>query len=107
MAFTPRIREKFEKHAECATLEIPAKHAGARAFIGIYPPIPGKTRYTQWVVRRFEIPEDLVGQYFGMEQLAESEAVHADTLEQVEELLAAWNIDSATLQEPWKNDYPL
>jgi hypothetical protein len=57
-------------------------------------------------VRRFEIPEGLVDQHFGEEQLVDSECIELDSLEAVEALLANWGIESAILQAPWLTDYP-
>jgi hypothetical protein len=89
-----------------AACEIPATHPERRAFVGVYPPLPEK-QITCWRVRRFEIPRELAGQYFGEEQLIESQLIQLDTLDQVEETLVSWRLDSATLEATWKSDYPL
>ncbi len=92
--------------ARIATVEIPATHVGHCAFVGVYPPLPDK-HIQEWRVRKFEIPETLVDKYFGEQQLVDSQLVLLDTLEQVEELLTNWQLDSAAFEAPWKNNYPL
>ena len=104
--FTQEVLNGFEMMARMATIEIPATHVGHRAFVGVYPPLPDKG-IRQWRVRKFEIPETLVDKYFGEEQLIDPQSVQLDTLEQVENLLAKWKLDSAAFEAPWKNDYPL
>lgn len=104
--FTQEVLNGFQMATRTAACEIPASHQGCRAFVGVYPPLPEKN-VNQWRVRRFEIPKEFVDQYFGEEQLIDSQLVQLETVEQVEELLAAWNLDSAELQAPWKSDYPL
>lgn len=104
--FTQEVLNGFQMATRTAACEVPAIRPGCRAFVGVYPPLPEK-RVNQWRVRRFEIPRELTEQYFGEEQLIDSQLVQLDTLEQVEELLASWKVDSAALQAPWKSDYPL
>ncbi len=104
--FTQEVLNGFQMATRTAACELPAIRQGYRAFVGVYPPLPEKG-VSQWRVRRFEIPEELVDQYFGEEQLVDSHLVQLDTLEQVEELLATWNLDSSELQAPWRSDYPL
>lgn len=104
--FTQEVLNGFQMATRTAACELPANHQGCRAFVGVYPPLPEKG-VSQWRVRRFEIPKELVDQYFSEEQLIDSQLIQLETLEQVEELLASWNLDSAVLQAPWKSDYPL
>jgi hypothetical protein len=92
--------------AGMAAVEIPATHAGQRAFVGVYPPLP-KKGIDQWRVRRFEIPTDLVNEYVGEEQLRDSQFVYLETLQAVEDLLVKWELDGSAFEEPWKIDYPL
>jgi len=106
MAFTQKTLNGFEMTRRSAACEIPAKRTGHRAFIGVYPPRPDKNVH-KWRVRRFEIPEHLVEKYFGEEDLADSQLLQLDTLEQVEEMLASWNIDTSTRAAPWQSAYPL
>ncbi|MFN7920622.1 MAG: hypothetical protein U0Q16_11030 [Bryobacteraceae bacterium] len=89
-----------------AACEIAATRAGHRAFVAVYPPLPNKN-IEKWRVRKFEIPGGILEQNFGEEDLVDSHFLRLDTLEQVEEALAAWNVDSAKLDAPWKSDYPL
>ena len=104
--FTQEVLNGFEMIHRVATCEFPAIHSGCRAFAGVYPPLPDK-RINQGRVRRFEIPEELVDQYFSEEQLIDSQFVCLDTLEEVERLLVSWGLDSAVFKAPWKNDWPL
>ena len=104
--FTQEVLNGFEMIHRAATCEISAIRSGCRAFVGVYPPWPEK-RVGQWRVRRFEIPEELVDQYFGEEQLIDSQFVRVDTLEEVEKLLVSWGLDSAVFEAPWRNDWPL
>ena len=116
--FTQEVRNGFEMIGRTAACELPAEHAGCRRFVGIYPPrlekdIPrvappiNANNRQLWTVKRFEIPLALVDQYFGEEQLIDSESVHLDSLEAVEALLANWGIESGVFQAPWRTDYPL
>lgn len=115
--FTPEVRNGFEMIGRMAACELPAEHAGCRRFVGVYPPRlekdipridgPGVSRSRLWHVKRFEIPKALVNNYFGEEQLIDSESVHLDSLEAVEALLAEWGIESGIFQAPWRTDYPL
>jgi hypothetical protein len=68
---------------------------------------PNYLRMQRWCVRSFEIPEGLADQYFGEEQLSNSEFFELDSMEAVETLLANWRIDSGIFQAPWRTDYPL
>ena len=104
--FTQEVLNGFQMIHRTAAAEIPATRAGHRAFVGVYPPLPQK-QISLWRVRRFEIPEDLVDKYFGEEQLIDSEIIELNTLEEVEELLAKWNLDGARFEAPWKSDWPL
>jgi hypothetical protein len=104
--FTQEVLNGFQMIALMAAIEIPANHAGLRAFVGVYPPSLGK-EMLQWRVRRFVIPNELVDQYFGEDQMIDSQFVCLDTLEEVEQLIAEWGIDSAAFVAPWKNDWPL
>jgi hypothetical protein len=106
MLFTQEVLNGFQMTHRTAATEIPATRAGHRSFAGVYPPYDQK-RISLWRVRRFEIPKELVDNYFGEEQLVDSEKIELNTLEEVEELLAKWNVDSASFEAPWKNDWPL
>ena len=115
--FTQEVRNGFEMTGRTAACEMPAKHAGCRRFVCIYPPrldkdiprvdSPNSLKMRLWHVRRFEIPEGLVDQYFGEEQLIDAESVELDTLEAVEALLADWGVESDMFRAPWRTDYPL
>jgi len=89
-----------------AACEIAATRPGHRAFVGVYPPLPEKDVH-KWRVRKFEIPVHLMETYFGEIDLVDSHLLWLDTLEQVEEALAAWNVEIARLDAPWNSDYPL
>ena len=104
--FTQEVLNGFQMIARMAAIEIPANHAGCRAFVGVYPPSMRKETL-QWRVRRFEIPNELVDQNFGEDQLIDSQFIRLDALEEVEQLVAKWGIDSAAFAAPWKNDWPL
>jgi hypothetical protein len=104
MPFTTKTLNAFEMTGRLAACENTAKRPGSRAFIGVYPPSEKDRR---WLVRRFEIPVILVNQYFGEEDLEDSEMVWLDHLEEVEAQLDSWGVDSSTLDAPWKSDYPL
>jgi hypothetical protein len=104
MPFTTQTLNAFDMTGRLAACEIDANGQGNRAFIGVYPPSKKDSR---WLVRRFEIPAALVAQYFGEEDLRQSEMIWLTTLEDVEALLASWCVDSSKLDAPWKSDYPL
>jgi hypothetical protein len=44
---------------------------------------------------------------FGETDLLDSQFIRLDTMQEVEELLAKWALDSAAFDAPWKVDYPL
>lgn len=96
MAFTLKTLNAFEMTRRSATAEIQATRPGHRAFVGVYPPLPDK-RIGQWRVGKFEIPEDLLEKVFGEEHLVDSHLVRLNTLDEVEELLRQWNVDSSVL----------
>jgi hypothetical protein len=104
--FTQEVLNGFQITARMAAMEIPTSRAGHRAFVGVYPPSPGKDTQ-QWRVRRFEIPNELVEEYFAEDQMLDSQFIHLDTLQQVERLISDWGLDSAAFAAPWKNDWPL
>jgi len=104
--FTQEVLNGFQMTARAATMEIPANLVNHRAFVGVYPPSPGKDTQ-QWRVRRFEIPNELVEEYFGEEQMLNNQFIHLGTLEQVEQLIRDWGLDCAAFEAPWKNDWPL
>lgn len=56
---------------------------------------------------KFEIPDALVDEIFGENDLGDSQFLTLESLEQVEGALATWNVDSSQLDAPWKSDYPL
>ena len=115
--FSQEVKNGFEMTGRMAACELPAERAGCRRFVGVYPPRlekdiprvegPFTERLRCWHVKRFEIPGALLDQYFGEEQLFDSESVELDSLEAVEALLSNWGIESGLLQAPWRTDYPL
>ena len=106
MPFTLKTINGFEMIQRDAAIEIPASRSGHRAFVGISPPLPDRGVH-QWRVRRFEISEDLMETNFGETDLLDSQFIRLDTMQEVEELLAKWALDSAAFDAPWKVDYPL
>ena len=106
MGFTVQTINAFEMTHRMAACEIKAARPGHRAFIGVYPPWPEKDLH-RWRVRRFEIPEYLIYGNFGELDLLDATSVLLNTMLEVENLLATWEIDSALLDAPWKCDYPL
>jgi hypothetical protein len=106
MPFTRKTINAFEMIGRTATCEIEPSGPGLRAFVGVYPPQP-KAHSRKWVVRRFELPEQLVAKYFGTEDLLNSQKIDLDSMGEVEDLLARWGIDTDSLDASWNNDYPL
>ena len=106
MPFTLKTINAFEMTERLATAEIPAKRPQHRAFVGVYPPSPGKGLH-QWRVRKFEIPVCFLNGCVGEEELVDSEFIRLDRIEEVETLLGSWGIDTASLDAPWKSAYPL
>jgi hypothetical protein len=104
MPFTQKTLNAFEMTGRMAACEIPAAKPEHRAFIGIYPP-SDTTDY--WLIRRFEVPERLVSEYFGEEDLQDNRYLRLATLQEVEAVLVSWAVDPALLDAPWKSDYPL
>jgi hypothetical protein len=103
--FSTRLLNGFERGATI-TAEVPATRPGHRAFVGVLPPLIDK-KITQWRVRKFEIPEQLVEEYFGEEDLVDSHFVRLETLEEVEKLLHEWKLGDVPFDFPWRNDWPL
>jgi hypothetical protein len=106
MAFGIKTRNAFEMKHRDAACEIRATRPDHRAFVGVYPPLP-EHNIEKWRVRKFEIPSCLVEASFGEDALVDSVSLRLGTLEEVEEALASWDIDSSLLDAPWKSDYPL
>jgi hypothetical protein len=106
MAFTQKTLNAFEMTHRDAACEIKASRSGHRAFVGVYPPLPEKN-IREWRIKKFEIPEDLVHKSVYDGDLVDLEFINVDTLEEVEQILASWNVDSSALDAPWKSDYPL
>ena len=104
MLFTQNTRNALEIAGRMAACEIPATTPGHRAFIGIYPPTDKRNH---WLVRRFEVSDRLVSEYFGEEDLRNNRYLRLKTLEEVEAILISWNVDPAILDAPWKSNYPL
>jgi hypothetical protein len=104
MLFTQKTLNAFEMAGRMAACEIPATTPAHRAFIGIYPPSDKKHH---WLIRRFEVPERVVGEFFGEEDIHDNRYLRLTTLEEVEAILLSWSVDPATLDAPWESDYPL
>jgi hypothetical protein len=116
MGFTQKTINRFEMIHRMAAAEIPAAHAGHRAFVGIYPPSPQRNsrvaaplpqRNTQWMVLRFEIPNELMDEFFRQEEIMDFQRLFFDNLEEVEKSLNKWGLNPADFDAPWKCDYPL
>ena len=106
MPFSTKTKNAFEMTARPAATELPAQQVRHKSFIAIYPPSPTGT-YGPWRVRRFEISEDLLDEYPSEEDLIDSKLITLNSLEDVEQLLTSWGIDSSTFDAPWKCNYPL
>ena len=106
MGFTLQTLNAFEMTRRTAACEIAATRLDHRAFVAVYPPLPDKDVH-KWRIRKFEIPRHILEEYFGEGDLVDSQLLRVDTLEEVEEVLSAWNIDPAMLDAPWKCAYPL
>ena len=95
--------------------EIPAEDLNRRAWVAVYPPlkqqlinvVPGRWRGDTYLVKKFEIPKELVDEYFGQDSVYNLQKEEATSIEEVEQILAQWGIDSSTLEAPWHSDYPL
>ena len=116
MGFTQKIINGFEQNQREAACEIAASRPGHRTFVGVYPPHRDRPRVQspmhsarreKWLVRKFTIPDRLINEHFGEEDLLDCESVFLNTLAEVEDLLIQWGIDSAIFEPPWKIDYPL
>jgi hypothetical protein len=104
MPFTQKTLNAFEMTGRMAACEIPAATSDHRAFVGVYPPTKQRDH---WLIHRFELLDKLVNQYFAEEDLVDNRYVRLKTLEEVEAVLIGWGIDAASLDAPWKSDYPL
>ena len=109
MPFTQKSINAFEMDQRAAACEIAPGRPGYRTFIGVYPPRHGQPRVPsplhiekreQWLVKKFTIPERLVNEHFGNEDLIDHEVILLNTLGDVEELLARWAVDSAGTPVP-------
>jgi hypothetical protein len=103
--FTLKVINGFQIHSSAA-LEIPAMQPGLRAFIGVHPPWPER-RVPNWHIRRFEIAEGKMAEWFGEEDLVDSQRVELKSLEEVEELIKKWGFDPAQFQQSLNTEYPL
>jgi hypothetical protein len=106
VAFTLQTLNGFEMTQREATCEIKATRPGHRAFVAVYPPLPEKNVY-QWRIKKFEIPEELVSKSPYDGDLVDLQFVHAETLEEIEQILVSWKIDSSQFDAAWKSDYPV
>ncbi len=106
MPFNVKTKNAFEMTARPAAAELTSHQVGRKAFIAVYPPSPVGSG-GPWRVRRFEIPESLTDKYPAEEDLIGSTLIALNNLEDVEQLLTSWEVDSSTLDAPWKCDYPL
>lgn len=89
-----------------AACEIPAKNAGHRAFVGIYPPLP-EHGILEWRIKRFELPNALMNESVYDGDLVDLQFVRVGKLEEVEDALRSWGIASSLFDPPWKCDWPL
>ena len=105
MAFSLKTLNAFEMTHRDAACEIPAKRAGHRAFVGIYPPLP-EHGILKWRIKRFEIPAALVNESVYDGDLLDLLFIQVDTLEEVEDVLRSWAIASSLFDAPWKSDWP-
>lgn len=103
MTFTIKTINGFEMIQRDAALEIPATRLGHRAFVGVSPP---DSKRKLWLVRKFEIAEEIMETNFWEPDLAEYQLIRLSTMAEVEDLLAQWNLDSSKFDAPWKVDYP-
>jgi hypothetical protein len=106
MPFSVKTLNAFEMTGRMAACEIPATRSGHRAFVGIYPPDPTRG-ILRWRIKRFEIPLHLVGGNFYEPDLADSQIMRAESLEDVENVLHSWAIAPSLFDAPWKCDWPL
>ena len=86
MPFSLKTIDAFEMTRRMSACEIPAKHKGHRAFVGIYPP-DTEHRQTQWRITRFELPSGLIDQSFPQEAMIDWQSLRRDTLEEIEDVL--------------------
>jgi hypothetical protein len=54
-----------------------------------------------------EIPEEIMNQQFGQEDLIDFQSVSLNNLKEVEDLLRSRGLDSAAFDAPWNCEYPL
>ena len=106
MGFTQKTLNAFEMTARPAAAEIHATRPNHRAFVAVYPPASEESA-RKWRVRRFEIPNHLINEYVGEEDLLDSKFLTLKNIEDVEKLLNSWGFDSSSLDAPWKCEYPL
>lgn len=107
MPFSLRTLNAFDMISRMSACEIPAKHKGHRAFVGIYPPDPQHSDRRQWRITRFEILSGLVQENFWQKDLVDWQSLHRDSLEDIEDILRSWGIASSMFDAPWKCDWPL
>jgi hypothetical protein len=101
MPFSLTTLNAFEMTCRTAACEIPAKHPGHRAFVGIYPPTKG---ISNWRIKRFETPADLVTQDPLMAICSTWSFIRVSTLQ--EDGLRSWGITPSLFDAPWKCDWP-
>lgn len=106
MPFTLKTINAFEMTHRMAACEVTSKLSGYRAFVAVYPPDPERDREA-WIVRRFEVPAELIEEYFPQEALANAEYLEVNSMQEAEDLLTSWGVDASLLDAPWNCDYPL
>jgi hypothetical protein len=94
--------------------EISTRDSNRRAWVAVYPPIEYKPetvirdrKENTYLLKKFEIPKELVHEYFGQNDVYSLQQAELASLEEVEKVLSQWNIDSSILTAPWNCDYPL
>lgn len=101
-----KARNRLEMLRGVVACEVPATRQGCRAFAAIFPP-SGESDDSQWTARKIEIPEGLVDQYFGDSDITESRVIRTASLEEAENTLVSWGVDTSQLDAPWNCDFPL
>lgn len=121
MPMSIKTRNRLEMLRGTVACEVPARHAGCRAFAAIYSPreIGNRIREIRgdsgalpdeidWVVRRLELRAEFMESPDDWDHYVVGHlTVRVKSLDDAEAVLASWGVDSSQLDGPWKCDYPL
>ena len=106
MAMTLAAINQLEMAKTLVALEVNSSSQELRAWVAVYPKLQEKN-INYFEVRFFEIRKELVESNFSQVDVLNSRNKKVETIKEVESILSNWDVDSESLQVPWRCDYPL